>query len=41
MTKQLRNENIIRSKLRNELNKFEPQKTGKNTSNKETSVSPF
>ena len=41
MTKQLRKEVMIRSKLQMNLINLEGQKTGKNTNNKETNVSPF
>ena len=41
MTKQLRKEIIVRSKLRNEFNKSPTSETGKITNSKETNVSPF
>ena len=41
MTKQLRKEVMVRSKLRMNLINLEGQKTGENTNNKETNVSPF
>ena len=41
MTKQIRKEIMVKSELRNELINLERQKTGKNTNNKETNVSPF
>ena len=41
MTKQLRKEIMVRSKLRNEFNKSRTSETGKNTNSKETDVSPF
>ena len=40
MTKQLRKEIMVRSKLRNGFNKSRHQKTGKNTNSKEANVSP-